>query len=359
VTIPPPYGLLAELTHRCPLSCPYCSNPIELEGRCAELDTVTWRRVFAEAAALGVLQLHLSGGEPTARADIAELTRAAAEAGLYTNLITSGLGLSPARLEALRLAGLDHLQLSIQDVVEAEADRVAGRRGAWVQKREVARQAVALGLPLTINAVVHRGNVDRVGALIEEARALGAARIEIAHAQYYGWGLRNRAALLPTPDQVAAAGAAVAQARHGGGIAIDYVAADHFGRFPKPCMHGWGRRSLNVTPSGKVLPCHAAETIPGLVFANVRDTSLADIWQSSPAFEAFRGTEWMPEPCASCARRDVDFGGCRCQAFAITGDARNTDPACSLSPAHGAMREIVTGADPGGAYAYRARAHAG
>jgi pyrroloquinoline quinone biosynthesis protein E len=347
---------LAELTHRCPLSCPYCSNPIELESRSAELDTLTWGRVFAEAAALGVLQLHLSGGEPTARADIVELTSAAVAAGLYTNLITSGLGLSPARLEALARAGLDHLQLSIQDVVEVEADRVAGRRGAYGQKREVARQAVALGLPLTINVVI----------IAPKSTALRSSSRKPARSARHGSSCARRnimagaceTAPLSSPPRTRSRrlAKAVSQARRQGGIAIDYVAADHFAQFPKPCMHGWGRRSLNVTPSGKVLPCHAAETIPGLIAPNVRDASLADIWQSSPAFEAFRGTEWMRDPCASCARREVDFGGCRCQALAITGDGRNTDPACSLSPMHDAMREIVAGADPGRAYLFRARA---
>ncbi len=332
--IDPPLGLLAELTHRCPLSCPYCSNPVDLERRSAELDTGTWIRVFAEAAAMGVLQLHLSGGEPTARRDIVELTRAAARSGLYTNLITSGIGVTSERLAALAEAGLDHLQLSVQDVLPAEADRIAGLAGSHAAKREVALATVEAGLALTINGVVHRGNVDRITQLVEDAVELGAGRIEIAHTQYHGWASRNRAFLMPTRDQVVRARDTVAALRttYAGRISIDYVPADYYARYPKPCMNGWGRRTLNVTPSGHVLPCHSAATIPGLVFANVRDQPLREIWTSSPAFGAFRGTDWMREPCSSCARKEIDFGGCRCQALALTGDARNTDPVCTLSP---------------------------
>lgn len=335
----PPLGLLAELTHRCPLSCAYCSNPIDLARRSAELDTATWIRVFEQAAGLGVLQLHLSGGEPTARADVLDLTGAARAAGLYTNLITSGIGLGPDRIAALARAGLDHLQLSVQDVLPDEADRMAGLAGSHAAKREVARIAVAAGLALTINAVVHRGNVARIPDLVAEAVALGAGRIEIAHAQYHGWALTNRDALMPTREQVEVARDAVAELRgaHLGRIGIDYVAPDYYARYPKPCMNGWGRRTLNVTPSGWALPCHSAQTIPGLVFWNVRDHSLKEIWEESPAFGAFRGTGWMREPCRSCSRQEIDFGGCRCQALALTGDARNTDPVCTLSP----MRDRV------------------
>lgn len=340
---PAPLGLLAELTHRCPLSCAYCSNPLDLERRSAELDTATWIRVFEEAAALGVLQLHLSGGEPAARGDLVELTRGAVEAGLYTNLITSSIGLDAARLEALAAAGLDHVQLSVQDTREDEANRAAGYRGAHARKRAFAREVAGLGLPLTINSVIHRGNIGEVERLVEEAVALGARRIEVAHAQYYGWALANRAALLPSRDQVAETRARVERLRRAldGTIVIDYVAPDYFGRFPKPCMNGWGRQSLNVNPAGRVLPCHAAETIPGLVFWSVREHSLRAIWERSPAFGAFRGTAWMQEPCASCARKEIDFGGCRCQALALTGEARNTDPVCVLSPDHHLLRHAI------------------
>jgi pyrroloquinoline quinone biosynthesis protein E len=326
--------MLAELTHRCPLACPYCSNPLELDRRSDELDTATWTRVFGEAAALGVLQVHLSGGEPAARRDLIALVEAAVRAGLYTNLITSGIGLDAARLEALAAAGLDHVQLSVQDTEEATADRMAGYAGAHRAKRAFAHRVVELGLPLTINAVLHRGNLAHIADLVEEAAALGARRIELAHAQYYGWALRNRASLLPDREAALAARRTAEDLRRrmAGRIVIDYVPPDYFAAFPKPCVNGWGRQSLNVTPRGRVLPCHAAETIPGLDFWSVRDRPLADIWRASPAFNAFRGTDWMAEPCRSCARKTVDFGGCRCQALALTGDPRNTDPVCSLSP---------------------------
>ena len=329
-----PIGLLAELTHRCPLGCPYCSNPLALDAREDELDTATWARVFHEASALGVLQAHLSGGEPASRRDLAEITAAARAAGLYTNLITSGVGMTARRLAQLRDAGLDHVQVSIQDSEPRSADHIAGYVGAFERKRDLAREVVQLKMPLTVNAVMHRANIDCIGDMVELALGLGASRVEIAHVQYYGWGLTNRAMLMPTREQVEHALAVVEdlRARHHGRIVIDAVVPDYYARFPKPCVGGWGRRSLNVTPSGKVLPCHAAESIPGLEFWSVRERSLADIWANSPAFNAFRGTAWMKEPCASCARREQDFGGCRCQAFALTGDAAATNPVCHLSP---------------------------
>lgn len=333
---PGPIGMLAELTHRCPLGCPYCSNPLALDPRESELDTQTWARVFREAAALNVLQVHLSGGEPGARRDLVDITAAAHSSGLYINLITSAVGITPATLGKLADAGLDHVQISIQDSEPASADHIAGYQGAFARKKELAAAVVRLKIPLTVNVVVHRANLDRIAAMIELAIRYGASRVEIAHVQYYGWALRNREALLPTADQTERAIAVVEELRkaHRGVIVIDAVTPDYYARFPKPCVGGWGRRSLNVTPAGKVLPCHAAESIPGLEFWSVRDRSLADIWANSPAFNAFRGTAWMAEPCRSCARRDIDFGGCRCQAFAITGDARAADPVCHLSPHH-------------------------
>ena len=331
-----PLGLLAELTHRCPLGCPYCSNPLALDPRQDELDTQTWARVFAEAVGLGVLQVHLSGGEPGARRDLVDLVAAAHSAGLYNNLITSAVGITAETLGRLADAGLDHVQISIQDSEPESTDHIAGYEGAFARKRTLAGEVVRLKIPLTVNAVMHRANIDRLGDMVALALSLGASRIEIAHAQYYGWALKNRAALMPTAEQVRRAATEVEalQARHHGEIVIDAVVPDHHARLPKPCVGGWGRRSLNVTPSGKVLPCHAAETIPGLVFWSVREHSLADIWANSPAFNAFRGTAWMREPCRSCARREVDFGGCRCQAFALTGDARAADPVCHLAPSH-------------------------
>jgi pyrroloquinoline quinone biosynthesis protein E len=333
-TLHRPLGLLAELTHRCPLGCPYCSNPLALDPRQDELDAATWARVFREAAALGVLQVHLSGGEPGSRRDLVEITASARAAGLYTNLITSGVGVNARRLAELSEAGLDHVQISIQDSDPRSADRIAGYDGAFARKRELAGEVVALKLPLTVNAVMHRANIAHVGDMVELALALGAGRVEIAHVQYYGWALKNRALLMPTEEQVAQAVKLVEElrTRHHGRIVIDAVVPDYYARFPKPCVGGWGRRSLNVTPAGRVLPCHAAESIPGLEFWNVREHALADIWMHSPAFNAFRGTAWMQEPCASCPRREQDFGGCRCQAFALTGDAAATDPVCHLSP---------------------------
>jgi pyrroloquinoline quinone biosynthesis protein E len=338
-----PLGLLAELTHRCPLGCPYCSNPLELDRRSDELDTATWARVFGEAAALGVLQVHLSGGEPGARRDLVELVAAAHAAPLYTNLITSGVGLSKETLGKLADAGLDHVQVSIQDSVPASADRIAGYDGAHARKTELAKEVVRLGLPLTVNVVVHRANIERIEAMVEQALALGASRVEIAHVQYYGWALANRGALMPSREQVMAAVDRVETLRkeHHGRIVIDAVVPDYYARYPKPCVGGWGRRSLNVTPKGRVLPCHAAESIPGLEFWSVREHSLHEIWQDAPSFNAFRGTDWMPEPCQSCARRDQDFGGCRCQAFLMTGDARATDPVCHLAPTHGRLAELA------------------
>jgi pyrroloquinoline quinone biosynthesis protein E len=336
------------LTHRCPLGCPYCSNPLELEGRDRELDTETWTRVLSEAATLGVLHVHLSGGEPVSRRDLVEIVRHCAEVGLYTNLITSGIGLTERGVEKLVEAGLDHVQLSIQDAEPVSADRIAGYEGAFARKREVARWVASSGMPLTINAVIHRANIKRAGAIVELAIGLGARRVEIAHAQYYGWGLRNRAALMPARIEAEAAIAEIERLKavHAGVIVIDHVRPDYHARYPKACMGGWGRRTLNVTPSGKVLPCHAAETIPGLEFWTVHDHGLSEIWQASPAFQAFRGTDWMPDPCRSCERKEIDFGGCRCQAMALTGDARQTDPVCHLSPRHDAVLQALGEAAP-------------
>jgi PqqA peptide cyclase len=344
MTHPPPVSLLAELTHRCPLQCPYCSNPIELERGASELDTATWCRVLDQAAALGVLQVHFSGGEPTLRADLPELVGHAAALELYTNLITAGVLLDEAGLAALVEAGLDHLQLSIQDSAAANADRIAGHRNGHAKKMALARLVQRAGLPLTLNAVVHRQNLHNLGAIIGLAVELGARRLEVAHVQYYGWALANRAALMPTRQQMDEATRTVeeARARLNGRLTIDYVVPDYYAAYPKPCMGGWGRQTLNVTPSGKVLPCHAAETITTLTFDKVTERSLDDIWNHSDAFRLFRGTDWMPEPCRSCARKEIDWGGCRCQAFAFAGRADATDPACSLSPLHGELVALAT-----------------
>ncbi|MEL6282913.1 MAG: pyrroloquinoline quinone biosynthesis protein PqqE [Pseudomonadota bacterium] len=329
-----PTAMLAELTHRCPLSCPYCSNPLELVRRDAELSTEQWVEVFRQAGELGVLHVHLSGGEPASRRDLEDLTEAAAEADLYTNLITSGVGLTAKRIAELARRGLEHVQLSIQGPTKAISDEIGGYAGGYERKMQVADWIAAEGLPLTVNAVMHRRNFERLEDTIDLAVKLGARRLEVATVQFHGWALRNQAALMPTRRQVEAAETIIDDARNRlrGVLVIDYVAADYFARFPKACMGGWGSVGLVVTPSGAVMPCHAADTIPHLVFENVRDRPLSEIWRNSDAFNAYRGVDWMQEPCRSCERREIDFGGCRCQAMALAGDAAATDPACEKSP---------------------------
>ncbi len=335
----PPFGLLAELTHRCPLHCPYCSNPVELVRRADELTTEQWRDTLTQASELGVLQVHLSGGEPLARPDLPEIAAHAAELGCYVNLVTSGLGLTEQRMADLAARGVAHVQLSVQAADAALADRIAGTRA---HQHKIAAAAVikAAGLPLTVNAVLHRANHEQVGPLIELAERLGADRLELANTQYYGWGLVNRSALMPTEEQLAAATPVVRAARErlAGRMEIVYVVADYRDAYPKPCMHGWGARQLTVAPNGDVLPCPAASVLPDLELDNVTRRPLAEIWYESASFNAFRGTDWMREPCRSCVRRDEDHGGCRCQAYLLTGDAANTDPVCSLSPHH----DVVT-----------------
>jgi PqqA peptide cyclase len=339
----PPLGLLAELTHRCPLQCPYCSNPLVLERAGAELPTKVWLDVLEQAAALGVLQLHLSGGEPTLRRDLEEIVALAAKVGLYASLITAGVLLTRERLERLAALGLDHVQVSVQDAEPGNADRIARYADSHARKLQVAHWVHALKLPLTINAPVHRQNLSNLPAIIDLAVNVGAQRLEVAHVQYYGWALKNRQALMPTRRQVLDSVELVERARERlrGVLVIDFVVPDYYARRPKPCMGGWGRGSINITPSGKALPCHAAETIPGLVFDNVRDKRLADIWLHSDAFQRFRGTDWMPQPCRSCELRAVDWGGCRCQALAFGGDAGLTDPACAKSALHAAFTQIA------------------
>jgi PqqA peptide cyclase len=346
-----PLALIAEITHRCPLHCVYCSNPLELTSRSEELATADWLRVFSEAAALGVLHLHLTGGEPLARADLADLIAGARGLRLYTNLITSGIGLSRERLAQLVEAGLDHIQLSFQDSSEGQANWIAGTR-AHAHKLELAAWIREQQIAFTVNLVVHRQNIDHLEAMISGLEALHPDRMEIAHAQYYGWALQNRSALLPTRTQLdrAVAVVAAAEERLHGKVRIDMVVPDYHARFPKACMGGWGRQLLLIDPAGCALPCHAAGVIPGLRFDNVREHTLDWIWQSSEAFQKFRGEAWMPEPCRSCDRRKEDFGGCRCQAFLLTGDAAATDPVCELAPLHqlivDAVREDAVAASP-------------
>ena len=347
---PRPYALLAEITYRCPLHCPYCSNPVAFPVAASlceaprrpqgggysqtELTTDEWKRVICEAAALGVLQIGFSGGEPLARRDLADLVAAAREANLYTNLITSGIGLDDEHVHLLRDAGLDSIQLSFQSDESSLSDEIAGAR-AHQRKLDVAGEIRSVGIPLSLNFVIHRRNIDRLPQMIELAETLGAERVELANAQFYGWAFLNRAALLPTREQVAHARevATAAKARLAGKIDIFYVLPDYYEIRPKPCLNGWGQRYLTVNPIGDVLPCPTASSaIPDLRFENVRARGLDWIWRESESFNRFRGTEWMPEPCRSCPQREIDFGGCRCQSALLTGNAANTDPVCEFSP---------------------------
>jgi pyrroloquinoline quinone biosynthesis protein E len=337
-----PFALLAELTYRCPLHCPYCSNPVRsaIQG---ELNKEEWERVIREATTLGVLQIGFSGGEPLQRNDLEGLVRVARETGLYTNLITSGIGLTERRVKGFAETGLDNIQLSFQAAERELADSIAGVRNAHQQKLRAIRLIHALGIALSLNVVLHRFNIDRLGQIIDFAEGLGATRLELANTQYYGWAFRNRSLLIPTQDQVETATqiALIARRRLKGVMEILYVLPDYFTGRPKPCMNGWGRRYLTVNPSGSVLPCPTAWEIPGLAFDNIREKSLAWIWKESESFNRFRGNKWMSEPCRSCPRREVDFGGCRCQAALLTGDPSNTDPACELSSHHRLVREVV------------------
>jgi PqqA peptide cyclase len=342
-----PLWLLAELTYRCPLACPYCSNPeFFADPRFRhELTTAEWRRVIGEAQALGVLQLGWSGGEPTLRPDLEELVAAARDLGLYQTLVTSAYRLGPERLGALRRAGLDHIQVSVQAADAGLSDEIAGVE-SWQRKLEACRAATDLGVPLTINVVLHRRNLHQVADLIALAEDIGADRLELANTQYHGWALVNRSALLPSRAELDAAWATVERerARLEGRMRIVWVLPDYHDAAPRPCMGGWGRAYITVTPAGEVWPCQAAGGITTLEFANVRDRSLRWIWQESDAFTRFRGERWMPEPCRSCPRKTVDFGGCRCQAFALTGDAGATDPVCSLSPHRGLVDSALAAA---------------
>src|SRR5579859_6125377 len=342
MSLPGPLSLIAEVTHRCPLHCVYCSNPLEMQARERELPTETWAQVFASAGELGVMQLHLTGGEPLAREDLTELVSAGRKAGLYVNLITSGIGLAADRLEALVLAGLDHIQLSFQDSQEDAANEIAGTR-AHARKIALARLIKRHPVAFTMNLVVHRQNLGRLEAMIALAEEMEADRLEIAHVQYYGWALRNRDALLPAREEWERSLAVITAARERlkGRMRADFVGPDSYAKYPKACMGGGGRGVILVDPAGRALPCHAAGTIAGLEFENVAARTLRWIWAESAAFQKFRGEEWMPEPCRSCDRRALDFGGCRCQALALTGDATATDPVCTLSAAHSVVEAAI------------------
>ncbi|MCG6860479.1 MAG: pyrroloquinoline quinone biosynthesis protein PqqE [Chromatiaceae bacterium] len=337
-----PLWLLAELTYSCPLQCPYCSNPLLLGDRSRELATSDWLRVLDEARRLGAAQLGFSGGEPLLRKDLEVIVAEARRLGYYTNLLTSGVGMDEARIAALKEAGLDHIQVSFQADRADLNDRLAGS-DSFAHKTEVAHLVKAYGYPMVLNVVMHRHNLDRMREILDMALALEADYIELANTQYYGWALVNRDYLLPTREQLARAEAVAHdyQARFGDRLKIYFVVPDYFEGRPKPCMNGWGRVFLSVAPDGTALPCHAAADLPGLELPNVRDHSIEWIWHQSPDFNAFRGESWMQEPCAGCDNRSDCFGGCRCQAYLLTGDARATDPACSKSPQHHVILDAV------------------
>jgi pyrroloquinoline quinone biosynthesis protein E len=337
--VPNPLLLIAELTYRCPLHCPYCSNPTEIGASKYqdELPGEDWQRVFREAAELGVLQLALTGGEPMARKDIVDLAASSRENGLYSTLVTSAMPFPRRRVEALHAAGLDHVQISFQHSDPVAADEIGGTI-AFDRKVKAAGLARELDFPLTVNVVLHRRNIDDVESIIAMAERLGARRLELANTQYHGWATLNREALMPTRGQLERGEEVVVRERErlGSKLEILWVLPDYYEELPKPCMGGWATDAILVQPNGDVLPCQAAASIPGLKIENVRDRSLGEIWFESETFNAFRGTEWMQEPCRSCplGRQHEDFGGCRCQALALTGDAAATDPVCHLSPHH-------------------------
>jgi len=335
-----PLALVAELTHRCPLHCVYCSNPLELTARAAELPAGSWARVFREAAELGVLQADFTGGEPLARPDLAEIVRSARAAGLYASLITSGLPLDEKRLAELVAAGLDHFQLSFQGAEENAAREFSGSQ-THAQKLKVADWVKKHRVALTLNFVIHRGNLHQLEDMVALTEKIEPARVEFAHVQYYGWAFANRARLLPTRAQLDRSLEILraAEERLRGRVKVEYVVPDYYARYPKPCMGGWGRKVLLVKPNGDVLPCHAANVLPGMVFDNVERRPLREIWEQSAAFQKYRGTAWMPELCRTCDRREQDFGGCRCQAFLLAQDAAATDPVCTKAP----ERRIVDG----------------
>jgi pyrroloquinoline quinone biosynthesis protein E len=332
-TQPNPLALIAELTHRCPLHCVYCSNPVELTNRAEELPTEIWSQVFQQAAQLGVLQADLTGGEPLARPDILELIRSARAAGLYVNLITSGMPMDEARLANLIEAGLDHLQLSFQAAREETAQEISNTK-SHAQKLRVLEWLKKVPVAVTLNFVIHRRNIDQIEEMLQIAESSSATRIEFANVQYYGWAFANRGSLLPTRAQLDRSLEVIksAEARLRGKIRIESVVPDYYAKYPKPCMGGWGRKLMLITPNGDALPCHAAKIIPGLQFPNVKQSSLSEIWQTSEAFQKFRGEDWMQDPCKTCDRRTIDFGGCRCQALLLARDPAATDPVCSLSP---------------------------
>lgn len=338
----PPLWLLLELTYRCPLHCVYCSNPTELARTGPELDTQEWLRVLREARALGAVQLGLSGGEPLLREDLEVIVAEAHELGFYTNLITSGVGLTEARVQALKAAGLDHIQLSFQDSTREVNDFLSSTR-TFELKAKVAALIKRYEFPMVLNVVLHRLNIDHVEQILNMALDMQAEYVELANSQYYGWAWLNRDQLLPSREQIERAEETTRRFRErvGERMRIYFVVPDYFERRPKPCMNGLGSIFLTLAPDGVALPCHAARMLPGLEWPNVREASIDWIWHRSPGFNAFRGDAWMKEPCRSCPEKTKDFGGCRCQAYLLTGDAANADPVCDLSPHHHLVEEAV------------------
>ena len=352
-SVPRPSGprwLLAELTYRCPLHCVFCYNPLDYTAQGPELDTEAWLRVLREARALGAVQLGLSGGEPLVRDDLEPLIAEAHQLGYYSNLITSGVGLNAARLRAFKDAGLDHIQLSFQDSTRELNDFLSSTR-TFELKSKIARLIKEHDYPMVLNVVIHRLNVDHVGQILEMAEALGAEYVELANTQYYGWGHLNRDRLLPTREQLVQAEAVTNRFRDrvGDRMRVFFVVPDYFENRPKACMNGWGSVFLTVTPDGTALPCHAARMLPGLAFPNVGDAGLAEIWYDSEGFNRYRGDAWMKEPCRSCPEKVKDFGGCRCQAYLLTGDPATADPVCDLSPHHHLVTAAVLQARTAGA----------
>ena len=338
----PPLWLLAELTYSCPLQCPYCSNPLDMADHKQELSTDEWIKVLRDARKMGATQLGFSGGEPLVRKDLEILIKEARSLGYYTNLITSGIGMDEARVRAFREAGLDHIQVSFQASSEELNNFLCGS-DSFQHKLEMARQVKAQGYPMVLNFVLHRHNIDDVAAILELSKALEADYVELATTQYYGWAKHNQNNLMPTREQVVNAEAIAHQYQRDleGKMRILYVVPDYFEDRPKPCMNGWGSIFLTIAPDGTALPCHSARIIPGLELPNVKQHSIDWIWNESRDFNQFRGFEWMKEPCRSCDEKHKDFGGCRCQALMLTGDANNTDPVCDKSPKHAALLEEV------------------
>ncbi len=345
IKITPPRWLLAELTYKCPLQCPYCSNPLDYSKHNAEISTEDWKRVLSEARKMGAVQLGFSGGEPLVRPDLPELVKHARDLGYYSNLITSGYGLTEEKILQLKEAGLDHIQVSIQASTQDLNDHIAGTE-SFQSKKEVARLVKKHGYPMVLCVVIHRENIHQMPEILAMAEELGADYLELANTQYYGWAHANRDLLMPTKEQYEKAEKIAQDFKEKvvDKMKIYYVIPDFHEKRPKACMNGWGTTFLTIAPDGVALPCHSARELPGLDCPNVNDSSISEIWNESKAFNFFRGTEWMKEPCASCDEKEKDFGGCRCQAYLLTGDMHNTDPVCDKSPDNHVIQEAIASA---------------